>query len=194
MSQPAELNVLNWNPFEEKRMLNAKEIHIWHYLTGNKENKCTLTKALKIASGGDDEMEIIKAELKLEKAIQMQVKFMWNSLHPFDQNKVKMLMVNDDLKGMWNTLKVKPTQETVDQLLEKMAALKCDPRDPVSFINACQEHQERLHSSKIGEGARPIAECIRSCVSRLPTGEGWANLKLTQHDDPPGRGPTSWRR
>ena len=128
LSTLKKLDSLNWLFFKEKAMLETKVFGTWFFMIGQK-HKCCFSLALIAAEGNPKEK--VKALLAMQKAIQTSVLYLWNNLHASDKCKVKKEMEDDDLPGMWEALKIKPTPETLDQLVGLMMKLECNPSDPL---------------------------------------------------------------
>ena len=183
LSTLKKLDSLNWLFFKEKAMLETKVFGTWFFMIGQK-HKCCFSLALIAAEGNPKEK--VKALLAMQKAIQTSVLFLWNNLHASNKCKVKKEMEDDDLPGMWEALKIKPTPETLDQLVGLMMKLECNPRDPLRFINECLIHQERLHASQEGVEMKSLAQIMRWCISKFPHGNGWEEFKIRQAATPSG--------
>ena len=146
MSQAAsmkKLDILTAPAFKDRVVSKAKGIGIYNYMIGEPK-KCCFTMAVAAAVEEKKRGEEVKAILRLDKAVQEMLNFIWDSLHPFDKERVKAERLNDELPKMWLNLQIKPDRNTLNQLLQSILKLECE-RDVPKFVDLFKQQQERLH-------------------------------------------------
>ena len=127
MSQAAsknKLDILTSPAFKDRIVGKAKGIGIYNYMIGEPK-KCCFSLAVAVAVEEKKRGDEIKAILALERATQEMLNFIWDSLHPFDQEKVRAERLNDDLPQMWKNLQIIPDKSTLNQLLQSILKLEC---------------------------------------------------------------------
>ena len=91
MSQAAsmkKLDILTSPAFKDRIVGKAKGIGIYNYMIGEPK-KCCFSLAVAVAVEEKKRGNEVKAILALEKAMQEMLNYIWDSLHPFDQEKVR---------------------------------------------------------------------------------------------------------